>query len=276
MPEQRGKNDPVKVELSLDAGLPWEGEAREIDPNEDAWQRNAPPPAAIYEHELSLHDWQWIKYKEDDESTWSYQLNIEGRITEKHAEYVGIPNFLKVSTYRRRGAKISTAEGALVKLGVDKAKLAAAKLTHRQVSDTLKKILAKSPITLWETDWRASYEYVDKKSGEKRYMNCMSTYDEFPDDPETGGKQHVVKITTPMGGRDDVAAQSRVIKWIGKGEEATPSRKAAKATAAAVEDALDLGETKVNGAAPVAQGGIKNTTTQQAKPKPIEDELDLS
>jgi hypothetical protein len=275
MPETRGKNDAIKVEVNILEGLPWTGEAREVDPNEDAWQRNAPPPAGIYEHQLSIHDATLIKYNEKDESTWSYELNVEGRITEKHAEFAGIPSFLRVSTYRRRGAKISTAEGALVKLGVDKTKLAAAKLTHKQVVDTLAKILAKGPIALWETDWRASYSYIDKKSGDTKYVNCLSTYDEFPDNPD-GGKEHIVKVTTNTGGKEEVAAQSRVIKWIGKGEDATPSRKAAKATAQSVEDSLDLGETKVNGAAPVGKLSAAAGSTGGAKSKLVEDELDLS
>jgi hypothetical protein len=276
MPEQRGhRSEPVKLEVNLLEGLPWAGEAREIDVNEDAWQRSAPPPAAIYEVELSIHDSILIKYDEKKEETWSYEINIEGRNTDKAGEFEGMPNFIRVSTYRRRGAKISTAEGALVKLGYGKL-LEGKRLTPQQIAIALGKALAKSPVTLWETDWRASYAYFDKKTGEKLYVNCLSTYDEFPDDPETGGKQHIVKVTTNSGGREDVAAQTRVIRWIGKGEDATPSRKAVKVKAA-IEDALDLGETKPNGATPVMiVGGIKGTATQQQKVKPVEDELDLS
>lgn len=259
-----GRTEPERVEVNpLTGGLPWAGAARDIDPNEDAWKFTAPPPAAVYEHQLELFKCELVKYDPKDDSTWGYEINIQGRITEKHGDNAGAVNFLRVTTYRRRGAKISTAEGALIKLGLDKAKLAARKFTHQEIAEALVKALAKGPVTNWETDWRGSYQDAKEK-----WHNVFTTYDEFPDDPENGGKQHVVKVLVPGGGREEITAQTRVIKWIGKGEALTPSRKAATATANAVADSLDLGEpvtTKANGAAPTAKPQVK-----------VEDELDLS
>jgi len=257
-----GKAEQQRMEVNpLEGGLPWAGAARDIDPNEDAWKFSAPPPAGIYEVQLALFKCELVKYDPKDENTWGYEINIEGRTTEKHGDHAGSVNFLRVTTYRRRGAKISTAEGALIKLGLDKAKLAARKFNHQEIAEALVKALNKGPITNWEIDWRGSYQDVKEK-----WHNVFTTYDEFPDDPETGGKQHVVKVLVPGGGREEITAQTRVIKWIGKGEALTTSRKAATATANAVADSLDLGEpVKANGAAPAAKPVAK-----------VEDELDLS
>lgn len=268
----RERKKPVTETVNLTEGLPWQGEAKECDPNEDAWQTSAPPPAGVYEVELAVFSSELVKYDPEDEKTWSYVINIEGRVTNKHPEVEGANNFLRVSTYRKRGAKISTAEGALLKLGVAKDKLAAQKLTPQQVAKSLGKLLANGPITLWETDWTAGYEDADGK-----WHTVCSTYDDFPNDPE-GGKQHAFRVTVGKGQTEEISAKSRVIRWIGKGEDSKPSRKSKEIANAAVASALDvdLGEdVKPNGkaATPIR---ASQTKAQPVEPENIEDQLDLS
>ena len=255
MLQQRGaKEKAVEVPVDFSKGLPWGGQAQDLDPEQDAWQFSAPPPHAIYDVELALQDCTLVKYKEEDESTWFYRINIEGRITGTQ-EYDNIPAFLRVTTRRGRGKAISTAEGALIKLGF-KDKLPK-QTTPGMVAKALVAALGKGPKSKWEIDWRASYSYQDK-NGNTKYKNVFNTYDDFPDTPE-GGKNPEVKVTTVNGGTETIQAQLNVVHWYGKGEEVKPKAKA-------VSEELEIEEPtpiKANGqAAPV----------KKAQPKVMEED----
>lgn len=249
------RTEPIVEKVDPLQGLPWKGNAMDIDPSEDAWERGAPPTPATYKVQLALQECEFVKYDPKDESRWGYNINIEGRI--QGGEFENVPVFLRVSTFINRGKKTSTAIGALIKLGY-KDKLPA-NPTPSWVATNLSKIVAKGPMADWEIDWRAGFK--DASNGGK-WKTVASTYSSFPDSPH-GGKMHTFVVTATGGGKEEVSAQLTVANWIGKGEE--PKAKA-KAAGVAAED-LDLEEE-----APKATGKLG-----KAAPKAVEeDELDLT
>jgi hypothetical protein len=246
-----GKKDKQEeVEVNLLEGLPWKGSAQELDSSEDAWAASERPPHNIYEVQLALQEAKLVKYDPKDESTWAYVVNIEGRI--QGGDYDNVPAFLRVSTRRNRGRKISTAEGALIKLGF-KEKLPAS-VTPGMIAQALVKALQKGPVTKWEIDWRGSYQ--DSKG---KWKNVAKTMTDFPKNGD--GYIPEIRVTNDKGGTEVIDAQLNVVQWIGKGEE--PKLKAG--AKAVVADELELDDS------PAVTTGIKNT----AKPKEENDELVL-
>lgn len=237
-----------EVEVNLLEGLPWKGSAQELDKDEDAWARSERPPHNIYEVQLGLQDSKLVKYDPKDESTWSYVINIEGRI--QGGDYDNVPAFLRVSTHRNRGRKISTAEGALIKLGF-KDKLPTS-VTPGMIAQALGKALQKGPMTKWEIDWRGSYQ--DSKG---KWKNVAKTMTDFPKNGD--GYIPEIRVTNDKGGPEVIDAQLNVVQWIGKGEEA--KLKAVAKTIAADELELDEAPTPA---------GVKN----KEKTKPKEEESD--
>jgi hypothetical protein len=246
-------------------GLPWKGPKRTLDPDQDAWAFSAPPLPGLYKVTLAEQKAEFIKYDKDNEATWCYRTNIEGRI-EDEGDSKGIPAFMMVSSYIGRGKENSTMLAAVVKLGYgDKLPKEGGKIV---VSDDvltkfLSKILAKNPSTTWELDWRCGYKYTETKTGKEKFKNVCSTYDDFPDDPEhEGQKLHKFVVTDATGGKQEVSAQLNVVNWVGKGEK--PKVKAAAAEVDLGED-LEVGETAVKA----------SPEKKESKKKEAEDELDL-
>ena len=263
--QNKGKAKGEEVDVDFTKGLPWGGEAHDLDPEQDAWEFTAPPPHAVYIVELGLFEAKLIKQDPQDEATWYYRIAIEGRIRDSE-EYNNIPAYLRVTTRLGRGKNISTVEGALIKLGL-KDKLVGRKLTPKASAEALCKLLQKGPTTNWEIDWRASYQYIDKRTGATRYKNVYNTYEDFPDSPE-GGKNHQPVCTNHItGGREQLEAQLNVVHWYGKGEEV---KQKAKVT---VNEELEIEEPtpiKANGqASPKQSETIKSI---KAQPKVIEED----
>lgn len=248
-----GKREKIEqLEVNLLEGLPWKGDAQQLDPNEDAWAASEKPPHAIYEVQLGLQRSTLNKPNPKDESTWYYTIDIEGRI--QGGDYENMAAFLTVSTRRYRGRNISTAEGALVKLGY-KEKLPIS-VAPGIVSQTLAKVLNKGPLTKWEIDWRGSYQ--DSKGNWKNVAKTMTDF------PKNGDGTYIptMKRTNDKGEPEIIDAKLRVVQWIGKGEE--PKLKAKAVTVAG--DELELDDTP-------ATGGVKNS--EKAKAKEESDELVL-
>ena len=260
--QNKGKAKGEEVEVDFTKGLPWGGEAHDLDPEQDAWEFTAPPPHAVYTVELGLFEALLIKPDKDDESGWYYRIAIEGRIRDSE-EYNNIPAYLRVTTRLGRGKNISTVEGALIKLGL-KDKLVGKKLTPKASAEALCKLLQKGPTTKWEIDWRASYQYVDKRTGNNRYKNVYNTYEDFPDSPE-GGKNHQPVCTNHItGGREQLEAQLNVVHWYGKGEEVKQKVKATVNEELEIEEPTPI---KANG-----QASPKPVAATKAQPKVVEED----
>lgn len=257
MAEMQTRNDgkekvkPLEEEINLLEGLPWKGTAQELDPNEDAWQRSDKPPHALYDVQLGLQKSVLMKEDKEDESTWYYAIDIEGRI--QGGDFDNVPAFLRVTTRRYRGRKISTAEGALVKLGFgDKLPKS---VSPGSVAQTLVKQLAKGPLVKWEIDWRGSY-----KNSKGKWKNVAKTMTDFPRNGD--GYESTIRCTNDLGGAEIVEAQLQVVQWVGKGEE--PKLKGGK-TGAVAADELDLDDS------PAPSGGVKNTEAKKKKEEENEE-----
>lgn len=244
----------IVVAVDLEKGLPWKGTAVDVDPTEDAWSYGAPPKPGLYKVQLSIYQFEFIKFHETDESRWGYSINIEGRI--QGGDEDNIPVYQRVSTLFNRGKKTSTAIGALVKLGYgDKVPKQA---SPYWVGTNLAKIISKGPIVDWELDWKAGYKGADGK-----WQNVLSTYANFPNGPD-GEKMHNFAITTPGGGKQELSAQLYMSNWVGKGEQPKAKAKAAGVSAGDLDLEDDTPAPKAKGEGKVGKAKVEE-----------EDELDL-
>ena len=218
MPLTGRKAKAAEEEVDFTKGLPWAGEKHKFDPEQDAWERSSPPNPGPYEVQLDLSGSKLVKPKED-QKTWYYSINIEGRVTNKHVDEENSVAFATVTTRRGRGKDTSTALGAIAKLGY-KDKIPAEVTPDWEVK-SLAKILSKNPVITWVLDWKASYQEADGS-----WTNVCNTYEDFPKLAD-GSRLHSFKVTRKDGGSEIVNAKLFVAEWIGKGEKPKEQKKVA-------------------------------------------------
>ena len=193
-----------------------DGVAIQLDLTEDAWEYGAPPPRGVYDIKLfpQKDGVKMGRTDKNDPNTTYYMINYEGRVVSENADYTDVPVFGNVSTRVFRGKNISTAAGLLVKVGV---KNLPSPISDKKLAQFVEQILKKEVTVKAELDWRGQYKHTNDK-GEDEYIPVFNHYEEFPVDPDKGGKKHVVSVAKRGGGQAEVRAQLRVARFFAKGD----------------------------------------------------------
>ena len=220
--ETKPETDSKKKVVDIFAADAPKGKTSEINVEEDAWERIAPPPMGRYSLQLFLGE--NTPTLNEDEKTGefvSYSIAITAKVINHSVEeYNGatcFPNF-PVTTKIGRGKSISTAAGLLVKLGYDKVFKPGVAYSDLSIAQALVKALKKEPIIANNLcDWKASYAQ-EKKNGQTQYVNVALTMDDFPKDAN-GEPEHIYKVTKRDGSLDELPARFFIKEWGGKGSK---------------------------------------------------------
>lgn len=236
MPNEDKKKVEWKVLESID-DLLVDGEAQEMDLEDDAWGFGAPPPAGVY-------DFKCFIGKDGIRSTGEgkdmrLQITVEAHL-KNNTDWDGAVAYAYLDTNIYRGKKLSTMMAFLVKLyGVEQCKKLAP-LTPKRVGGYVAKALRKEPVIKAMLDWKGSFRYTNNK-GDEVYSNKFNHYEDFPVDPENkGGRLHLVTVVGPDKQQHEVRAQTFIERFLGKNEESKP-----KSAAKVVVEEPDLEEEQV-------------------------------
>ena len=123
------------------AGLPT-GPEEDLDPEEDAWERGAPPPKGCYPFRLGFQNKPEWEQGNSRNNTVYFRTTLACRIAQ--GEHEGAVAFLRLSTFIRAGKSISTAAGLLKKCGYK----VPARVTHLALARLVTKVVNQVPL-LW-------------------------------------------------------------------------------------------------------------------------------
>ena len=198
------------------------GNAHEINTQEDAWERTAPPEYGRYSLQLFPGE-NTVTVNENSKGEFeSYSINIMAKVVNSTEDNNGAVAFASVTTRLGRGKEISTAAGLICKLGYDKSFKPGVEYTDLQVAKALVTALKKEPVIANNLcDWKASYSYQDAK-GKTQWVNVANTMEDFPVDKD-GNRDSIIKVTKRDGSRDEMSAKFFVREWGGKGSKVEAS-----------------------------------------------------
>lgn len=234
MAEEEKEKSKLKAIDINDTDLP-EGISHDIDPQADAYEVGAPPPAGNYALKcfLGRNGFQQGLEDEDDKSSVYYAVTLECKVAE--GEYEGRMAFPWLSTRIFAGNKTSTMATFINKYLEENGKddrLKGTKTSLQQVK-LLDKILRKEPILHADLDWDAYSKVLNE--------TVASGMTAFPKNKD-GSYDNKVKDR-----KGNVCyARSSVMRW-GKsakkaGTKGSSSASAEPARAIEVEDELNLEE----------------------------------
>ncbi len=243
--------DPLATNLEA-------GEALELDPNADAYERLAPPPMGRYDLHVTEAKECWELGKTDAGDTF-YKANLECRIVNSvDPELNGQMVFARVSSFIGRGKKISTMAYVLLKMGYPKEKLAGS-VSHKDLMVKFAKWIRKEDRVIpgCLLDWQG-YSAAQKAV----IFNKMS---DFPKDKE-GNYQHIVEYRKAGHPSEEIIARAKLKDWGGTSGATGAATGAGKGTAApkvvkrTAATEPDEDDTPVAAPAPAAKAGKKPPT----------------
>lgn len=184
----------------------------EIDPESDAFEQVAPPPAGTYKWRITLQEQKGVVKKPSKQGGAYFSINFVLFLESEDEGLNGAMVYAQASTIIGRGKHSSTLITIMAKCGVAIPAGAMSPVTQLQL---LAKWIKTEPKTFATIDWQARYE--DPKTTGK-WNTLYATYKDFPNNPEDPKKKQF-KFSHKIAGFAgviDVRARAQVSVWVGK------------------------------------------------------------
>jgi cell division septation protein DedD len=189
------------------ADLP-KGEASKLDVDADAYDVPMPPVKDRYDLRVALSEKDAIKMRridDKDPSTTYYSVALECRIVSDDPEVANRAAYAYVSSRMAKGQKISTLAYVLFKCGYPKDKLADKEVDQLTLVRGFVKFIGDGRIVKGcLLDWEG---YSKEQS-----KTIFRSMDHFPVG-EDGTHEHIVMISSPNGGKEEITARLVIKDW---------------------------------------------------------------
>jgi len=254
------------------------GVASKLDVDADAYEIPVPPVAGRYNLRVALADDNPIKMRRTDDkdpNTTYYSIALECRIVSNDEAVNNRAIYAYVSSRMNRGQKISTLAYVLFKCGFPKEKLANKDVDQLTLVRGFVKWLSVERIV---KDCLVDWDGYSKEQSKTIFRNMS----QFPLNAD-GTREHIVSISTPGGGTEDITAKLNVKDWGEKPGEGTvqagtgPKVRTAAPVAATEtpdDDEVVIAAPKVTTIAPKTASATKKAMPPAPPPAPAQEDED--